>query len=50
MKSFLTFVELAIALICMFMVGATWGNTELVTAWTIATVGWIGAGFSSNKE
>jgi len=46
MKDFMTFLELCIAVVCAVMVAATWGNTELVTAWTVATVGWLGAGFS----
>lgn len=50
--NFMTFFELCIAYICAVMTFFSWGNgaTELAIAWTIATVGWLGAGFSGTEE
>ena len=48
MKAFAKFLELCIAVACAVMVAVTWNQTELVTAWTIATVGWLSISFSGN--
>jgi len=45
MEKVLTVLAFVIALMCAAMVGYAWNDPTQVLAWSIAMVGWIGAGF-----